>query len=322
MKRLAVPASFFGIILGVVGLGSCWRLASHLWGLPSSIGEAVMLSAVVIWSILIILYAGKWIWARPEAVAEFQHPILCCFIALVPISTMLISLALEPHAYRTAVGFAVAGMVGQLIFGIYRTGQLWKGGRDPATTTPVLYLPTVASNFVSAITLSAFGHPDWGVPFFGAGMLSWLAIESVILNRLYTSSEMAPPLRPTLGIQFAPSVVGCATYLSVTSGAPDMFAQGLFGYGVLQSLLMIRLLPWIFKQPFSAAYWSFTFGITAITLSSLRFVERGASGPIAAAAPYLFFAANVIIGVLALGTFWLLLRGRLIPAVTATSTKS
>jgi tellurite resistance protein len=36
-------------------------------------------------------------------------------------------------------------------------------------------------------------------------MLSRLAIESVLLHRLYTVGELPPPLRATLGIQLAPS---------------------------------------------------------------------------------------------------------------------
>jgi hypothetical protein len=31
----------------------------------------VLLIAVVVWAILVILYAAKWIWARAEALAEF-----------------------------------------------------------------------------------------------------------------------------------------------------------------------------------------------------------------------------------------------------------
>jgi tellurite resistance protein len=31
---IAVPASFFGIILGLVGLGNCWRVAGKIWHLP------------------------------------------------------------------------------------------------------------------------------------------------------------------------------------------------------------------------------------------------------------------------------------------------
>ncbi|HWM66159.1 MAG TPA: hypothetical protein VNO35_06200 [Steroidobacteraceae bacterium] len=118
------------------------------------------------------------------------------------------------------------------------------GSRDPATTTPILYLPTVAGSFVGAITLRAFSHPEWGAPFFGVGVLSWLAIESVLVHRLYAASELLPPLRPTLGIQLAPPTVGCSAYLSITSGALDLFAQMLLGDGLFQALLLRgRLLP-------------------------------------------------------------------------------
>lgn len=314
LKLPAVPAAFFGMILGLVGLGGCWRLAARLWNLPVWIGEALMLGATVVWALLILLYFAKWIWLRADALAEFRHPVLCCFIGLVPVSTALVALALLPYSRLGATVLAVIGVAGQLGFGIYRSGRLWMGGRDPATTTPVLYLPTVAGSFVSAIVLAAFGHPDWGMPFFGAGLFSWLSIESVLIHRLYTLSELPVPLRPTLGIQLAPPVVGCAAYLSLTAGLPDLFAEVLLGYGILQALLLIRLLPWIAKQPFAPSYWAFTFGVAAIAQSMLRFVERGNTGPIATAAPYVFATATLIIGGIALGTLWLLLRGRLLPA--------
>jgi tellurite resistance protein len=87
----------------------------------------------------------------------------------------------------------------------------------------------------------------------------------------------------------------------------------LLGYGVFQALLMIRLLPWICRQPFAPSYWAFTFGLSAIATSFLRFAERGVPGPASAAAPYVFIAVNLVIGGMAIGTFWLLLRGRLLP---------
>jgi len=76
-------------------------------------------------------------------------------------------------------------------------------------------------------------------------VLSWLAIESVLVHRLYAASELLPPLRPTLGIQLAPQTVGCSAYLSITSGALDLFAQMLLGDGLFQALLLLRgrLLP-------------------------------------------------------------------------------
>jgi tellurite resistance protein len=322
IRIAAIPAGFFGIVLGVAGLGTCWRVAARIWNLPTWIGEAVSLSAAAIWAILLILYAAKWLWLRSEALAEFRHPILCCFVGIIPVTAALVAVAIRPYAAMPATILAIVGVFGQLTFGIYRTGALWMGGRDPAATTPILYLPTVAGSFVSAIVLSAFGHPDWSAPFFGAGLLSWFAIESVLIHRLYTVSELAPALRPTLGIQLAPPTVGCVAYLSITSGPPDLFAQGLIGYGLLQALVLIRLVPWISRQPFTPSYWAFTFGVSALALGMLRFVERGATGPIAGAAPYVFAAANAVIGGIAVATGWLLLRGKLLPPRLVASSSS
>ena len=44
---------------------------------------------------------------------------------------------------------------------------------------------------------------------------------------------------------------------------PDLFAQALMGYGLFQALLMLRLLPWIARQPFAPSYWAFTCGFGA-----------------------------------------------------------
>jgi tellurite resistance protein len=77
--------------------------------------------------------------------------------------------------------------------------------------------------------------------------------------------------------------------------------------GILQALILLRLLPWIMKEPFSPAYCAFTFGATALAAAPLRLMDRGATGPIATLAPMLFIAASVVVGAAAaVGTIWLL----------------
>jgi tellurite resistance protein len=313
IHRIDVPAAFFCMILGLVGLGNCWRVASKIWHLPAWIGEAIMLLVVAVWLVLLLLYVSKWLWARAEALAEFNHPILCCFVGLVPVSTLLVSLAISPYARALAVALFMVGAIGQLSFGVYRSGQLWMGGRKPEANTPVLYLTTVAGGFVGSIAASTFGDREWGALFFGIGLFSWLALESIIMQRLYLLEALPKPLRPTLGIQLAPPAVGCVAYLSLTSGQPDIFAQMLFGYGLMQALILLRLLPWLCQQPFSASYWAFTLGIAALALAPLRFVERGMTGTIEGLAVLLFVGANIAIGSIAIGTLRLLLRGQLFP---------
>jgi tellurite resistance protein len=188
------------------------------------------------------------------------------------------------------------------------------------TTNGIISQPSpdaVAGSFVSSIVASALGYQDWGILFFGAGLFSWLALESIVTNRLFLLEALPKPLRSTLGIQLAPLTVGCVAYLGITSGHPDVFAQILFGYGLLQALILLRLIPWLCQQPFGASYWAFTFGIAALALSSLHLVERGMTRGMEELAMLLFIGANMAIGSIALGTVQLLLRGNLVPPKAA-----
>ena len=313
LPDVSVPASFFGIVLGVITLGSDWRVAAGLWNLPRGIGEAIMLAGVCIWGVLVAGYAVKWMWHRDDALAEAAHPIQCCFIGLVPVSTLLVSTALLPYSRVAAIGLFALGAAGSLAFSVWRHGGLWKGGRDPSTTTPVLYLPAVAGSFVVATAAGALGWTAWGQLFFGAGLFAWLALESVILHRLLVADALAVPLLPTLGIQLAPPAVGLVAYLSVTEGDPGLVAQMLLGYALLQGLILLRLLRWIRRQPFAPSYWALTFGVGALSLAAERMVDRGGTGAAATLAPVLFVVANAVIGSIAIGSIFQLARGKLLP---------
>lgn len=319
-KPPVVPASFFAIVLGLGGLGNGWRVAHRLWDLPAMIGEGILLVAVIVWAILAVCFIAKWLWARPEALAEAAHPVQCCFIGLAGAATMLIAGAALPYSRGVTEILFWVGLVYTVAFAVWRTGALWQGERDPATNTAILYLPAVAGSFVAAAIAAALGYSDVGQMAFGAGFFSWLAIESVLLHRLYTVAALPVPLRPSLGVQLAPPVVGGVAYLSITSGVPDLIAHALLGYGCLQALLMLRLLPWIGQQAFAASYWAFSFGVTAFGNMFLRMTERGDIGAVATLAPYMFGAVNIAMCLLILGTLRLIWRGQLLPVAASVKT--
>lgn len=308
---IAVPAAFFGMILGLAGLGNGWRIASRLWGLPQWIGESILALATLVWLTLLLFYIRKWLRARASALEELHDPVACGYIALIFVTTMLVAVAAAPYSQIFSLTLSVIGWSGTIIYGASVTAALWSGDRDGTTPTAVIYLPTVAGNFVSAMAAGTLGFSDLGMLFLGAGLLSWLAIESVLMHNLYTARSLPHTIRPTLGIQLAPPVVCCAAYLMVNGGVPDTLAQILFGYGLLQAGVMIRLLPWFGEQGFVPGHWAFSFGVVALPLSALRMVEHGAHGPVAFLALPLFASANLIIAYLSARTLWLLLNGRL-----------
>ncbi|AXA42351.1 dicarboxylate transporter/tellurite-resistance protein TehA [Rhizobium leguminosarum] len=302
-----VPASFFGMVLGLAGLGGAWRAAHLAWGLPALIGELVTSAAALVWLSVATLYGLKWLVAREAALTEAAHPVQCCFIGLAGVATMLVAAGVISYSHGLAVALYVVGAVFTAGFAVWRTGGLWRGERDPGHTTPVLYLPNVAGSFVAATVGAALGFPDLGQFFFGAGFFGWLAIESVLLHRLLTAPGMANALRPTLGIQLAPPVVGAVSLVAVAPQAPWVLAHGMIGYGILQALILLRLLPWILREPLAPSYWAFTFGVTALATAPIRLLLLGDDGAARFLAPVLFVFANLVVTIVAAGTlyrFW------------------
>jgi len=297
-------ATMFGMVLGIGGLGSGWRVASHVWGAPALIGEILALTAASIWLLWLFLYILKWLQAPDAAAAEVLHPVQSFFVVIIPMTTMIVAWSIAPYLPRTAFALFVCGVTGQLAFTVWGVGGLWVGGRTTEATTPVLYMPTVGGSFVSAIACGLFGYPDAGLLFFGVGFFSIIVMESVILTRLIAHG-MPVALRATMGIHLAPPAVGAVAYLSVTNGPPDHLAYMLFGYALFQALVMLRLIPWLREQPFSLAAWAYSFGVSALPLAALRFVERGDTGIISKLALPIFIISNLIIG-------WFALRSLLI----------
>ncbi|WP_246776872.1 dicarboxylate transporter/tellurite-resistance protein TehA [Microvirga sp. VF16] len=300
------------MVLGLGGLGNGWRAATRVWGAPVVVGEALSLAAALVWLAWLVLYVLKWATSREEAFAEFRHPVQVFFIALVPVATLIASIAVVPYLPVMAWTMFVLGVAGQVVFSAWLVGELWQGGRHTDATTPTLYMPTVGGCFVSAIACGSFGYPEAGLLFLGAGFLSLVVLESIVLHRLMTHT-LPVGLRATMGLHLATPAVGSVAYLAVTDGPPDRFVQMLLGYALLQTLVMLRLVPWLRQQPFSPAAWAYTFGVSALPLAAIRFVERGQTGPIAFFAIPLFIGANLVICWIALRTLRLAIKGQLFP---------
>ncbi|WP_458437477.1 dicarboxylate transporter/tellurite-resistance protein TehA [Methylorubrum extorquens] len=312
LRRTRVPATFFGMVLGLCGLGNGWRAVARLGLAPAWIGEALSALGVAVWAAWLVFYAARWLNDRDTVLVEARDPTSSFFASLAPVATMIASVGLAPHWPDIAWMMAMAGLVGTTLFAVWGVGGLWMGDRAFEATTPILYMPTAGGGFVAAITCAAFGMKELGLLFFGAGLLSWLTLESVVIHRLILRT-LPVPLRASLGLHLAPPAVACVAYLAVTDGPPDRLAQILFGYALLHALVMVRLVPWLRQQPFSPAAWAYTFGVSALPLAALRLTERGLAGPSASLAIPLFVAANLIIGWIALRTLGLLLRGKLLP---------
>ena len=309
---LNLPSGYFGMVLGIIGMGFAWRYASTIWPVTRWPGEILVTLAMVIWLLLTVAFISRVVRFPRSVLAEMRHPVMSSFVSLFPATTLLVAIGFVPWYRPLALVLFTVGVVVQLSYASWQSAGLWRGTDSQEATTPGLYLPTVANNFISAMACGALGFHDAGLVFLGAGVFSWLSLEPVILQRLRSAGELPTTLRTSLGIQLAPALVACSAWFAVNGGEADTFAKMLFGYGLLQLLFTLRLMPWYLSQPFNASFWSFSFGVSALATTGLHLGQSSPSGFFHAIAVPLFIFTNVIIGMLLVRTFILLIQGKLL----------
>ncbi len=99
-----VPVGFFGMVLGVFGLGSAWRYAATLGYGPGWLGESLIFLGSAIWLALALIYLCRCL-IDPRAVRdEFRNNTQFSFISLLPAGGVLVSIGLHPTACRWRMG--------------------------------------------------------------------------------------------------------------------------------------------------------------------------------------------------------------------------
>lgn len=202
-KKFPIPLSYFSIALGLFALGLSWRYGASVGLLPALAAESLLAVASVVWLLLVAAYLIKMFAYRNDFLSDLRDLVQCCFISAIPITAMLEGLALKPYQAGAAAVLIYVGVAGQLAFSMYRAAGLWRGLHSLEATTPIIYLPTVATNFVSASSLAALGHHDYAALFFGAGMFSWLSLEASILGRLRTAAPVGTAARGAAACRYA-----------------------------------------------------------------------------------------------------------------------
>lgn len=279
-RGLSVPVNYFAVALGTGALGAAWRTGASKGMAPEWVGESILAFNAVVWLLLVGFLVHSVVKYRAWVRSFWEHPARTCFFSLVPATTAQVGAALYPYAQVSALALVVLGAVGQLYFASHRIAGTWRGGYAPEAASPVLYLPTVATNFATATAMGFVGWHDMAMLFFGAGLISWFSVEAAILSRLRTLAPLPQGERGVIGVQMAPPFVGGNAYLAANGGTVDWFFLIMTGYGILQLLFLMRLLPWIMEGGFSMSLWGFSFGMGAMVSTGVHLSAAGVLNPL------------------------------------------
>ena len=279
-RGLSVPVNYFAVALGTGALGAAWRTAASKGMAPDWVGESILAFNAVVWLLLVGFLVHSVVKYRAWVRSFWEHPAHTCFFSLIPATTAQMGATVFPYLSYLGYALAILGALGQLYFASHRIAGMWRGTHVAEATTPVLYLPTVATNFATATAMGMMGWKDAAMFFFGAGLISWFSVESAILNRLRNLAPMNVGERGLMGVQLAPPFVGGNAYLAANGGMVDWFFLIMTGYGILQLIFLMRLLPWIMEGGFSMSLWGFSFGMGAMVSTGVHLSAANVVNPL------------------------------------------
>jgi len=270
MQPPRIPPNFFGISFGLAGLGDAWRAAAKQLSVSPAVPGAIFIAAGLVWAVLVAGYLAQG-WR--QVLADFEDPVLGAFVSLPVLTPMVLATALASAAPSAARLLVIIFLALTVVLGGLITGQ-WIAGKIPGRANhPGYFLPTVAGPLVGASAAATVGLPGMAEAAFGAGVISWMVLGSIMLNRLFFRPPLPAPLVPTIAIEAAPPAVAGMAYFAIAGGRVDFVARALGSYAILMALAQLRLIPLYARLPFSPGFWSFTFSYAAVATDALLWLH-------------------------------------------------
>lgn len=305
-----VPVPLFAAVMGLAGLGLGWRRAGLDLGWPAAIGEGILLLAALAFAGTATLYLAKTIRYPKMVAAEFVHPVRSSFFAAITIGLMLLSVGLAPYAPKAGEILWLIASACHLIVALAVFRQWFANNIDIRHSNPAWFIPVVG-NIVAPLGAATYGYLEIGWFFFSVGVVFWLVLFPIILNRIIFHDQLAARFMPTLVILVAPPSVSFLSYVGLHDGQIDGFARILFFVALFTAMLIGTLSNLLVRVPFALSWWAYTFPSAALALASVRY-HAAVGGPVSLVLAYvLMVLATIIVFMVLVRTLIALIQGRL-----------
>jgi len=269
IDRLAyLPASFFGMVMGLTGLSIAFIKLADFYPGFTLVSQFSLVGSAVIMGLLLSAYLYKAFRFSGEVRAELKHPIKMNFIPTISISLLLLSIGTLLHGLES-ISFYLwsVGSVIQISL-TYWVLYNWvhHDSFTPDHSNPAWFIPIVGNIIVP---ISGVHHApielNWF--FFSVGLIFWIVVKAILINRIIFHAPMQEKLMPTLFIFIAPPAVGFIAYIALNQEL-NQFSMVLYFFGIAMTLLMLVSVHKFFVLNFALSWWAFTFPVSAVIIAS------------------------------------------------------
>jgi tellurite resistance protein len=290
--------AFFSMIMGLGGLAIAHFKVAAMLGWSDLPGQVLTWFATGCFAILALAYVGKLLRCPGNVIKEFDSPITLHFFPTITISLLLLAIAFLHHHPLLSFWLWTVGTVGHLSLTL-ATISIWIQKRhfEMSHMKPTWFIPVVGNILVP---VAGVAHAPLEVNwfFFSIGLVFWLMLFTIFLNRIVFHEPIAEKRLPTLFILIAPPAVGFIAYLRL-GGELDAFARILFGTAAFLFLLLLVQFRLFLRLRFALSWWAYSFPLAALTVASVVYQQHAPDTLIRPAIPiFLGLVSLLILGLL------------------------
>ena len=284
---------WFAAVMGTGVLAITTHALAARWAMLAPMALALHYFNLLLFIVLSLPWLTRWIAHRDAALATLKHPVQASFYPTFSIAMLVI--AAQFLAFGQQIDLALLfwwpGALLTFVFSFAVLYSMFSGEHVGLEhVTPAKFIPAVGLVVIpiaggpllahlqgAAHELALFAN----IFGLGAGILMYVGLLSLTIQRKYLGKPAFGILTPTVWIHLAPIGVIPVSLLNLVEHLPFPADRGVFivlgllfwGFGVWW-LVMAPLLTLAARRrgmlPFALSWWGFTFPLGAFAVSSFR----------------------------------------------------
>ncbi|SJZ50950.1 tellurite resistance protein [Trichlorobacter thiogenes] len=269
------PISFFSVVMGLAGLTIAYKKVEQVWHWQTLVSPVLCAFAAAVYLVIAFTYLTKLTRHSHHVVDEFRHPIRLSFFPTISIGLLLLVIAAEglvPHVMLQSLWFLGSSV--QLIFTlIVLSAWIHHEKFQIHHSNPAWFIPIVG-NILVPVAGVPLGYMEISWFFFSIGILFWIVLLSILMNRFFFHNPVPTKLLPTLFILIAPPAVGFVAWMRLHKGVLDDPGRILYYAALFTTLLLFFQWKQFVKVKFALPWWAYSFPTAAITIASTIMLEK------------------------------------------------
>jgi tellurite resistance protein len=306
------PISFFAVVMGLAGLTISFKKVEHLWHWETQISPVLFIISAVVYLIIAITYLTKLLRHSKQVVEEFRHPIRLSFFPTISIGVLLLVIAGEGLLPRgVSLTLWTIGSSAQLIFTLIIMSAWIHHEKFQIHHSNASWFIPIVGNILVPVAGMSLGYVEVSWFFFSIGILFWIVLLGILMNRFFFHNPVPSKLLPTLFILIAPPAVGFIAWMRLHKGVLDDPGRILYYAALFTTMLLFFQWKQFAKVKFALPWWAYSFPTASITIASTLMLEKVGGIFFAVLVPALLALLSLMVLVLVINTFRAMAKGEI-----------